>query len=288
LHAAAFGTGGDSQGNTLSQSFATVPGQTYNVDFDAGIFGMKTGLMQLRVQAIGNSSVLDQTVTPPYAGTYVPKLVRFQHYHNQFVADSNMTTLRFTDLGLGNTNADTILDTVSVVGPVPPSMSVVNGDFEAGAVDWVATGAAGISSGVFPHTGDFYGYRGNASNTAGSLTNDIVIPQGSTSVKLSFWLNITSGQAATAQPPDTLTVGIFVPTGLGGLVELTLATFTQADRGSNQAGNPYYVQKTIDLGDYLTFTLATKLVFRFSSSNSTPSPTIFRIDDVRLEALLSP
>jgi hypothetical protein len=91
----------------------------YTLDFDAGIYGQKTGTLQLRVQVLGRSVPLDQTVTPPYAGTYSANLVIFGHYHFVFTADSSTCTLLFTDIGLGNASADTIVDTVSIVGPPP-------------------------------------------------------------------------------------------------------------------------------------------------------------------------
>ena len=94
-------------------------GQVYTLDFDSGIFGQTSSTLQLRVQVIGNSSLIDQTLTPPYAGTYTPSQMIFQHYHFTFTANSSTTVLQFTDVGLGNASADTILDTVSVVGPPP-------------------------------------------------------------------------------------------------------------------------------------------------------------------------
>jgi hypothetical protein len=118
-HGAALNAGGDFQGDTLSQTFGTIPGQVYSVDFDAGIFGQETGTLQLRVQVKGTAVLLDQTVTPPYAGTYTPGAVIFQHYHYVFTSDTSTATLQFSDIGLGNGGADTIIDTVLVVGPPP-------------------------------------------------------------------------------------------------------------------------------------------------------------------------
>src|SRR6266404_5682850 len=54
-------------GGVLSQTLTTTAGQAYSVDFDAGIFGVKTGSVKMRVQAIGTSTLLDQTVAPPAA-----------------------------------------------------------------------------------------------------------------------------------------------------------------------------------------------------------------------------
>ena len=135
-HAAAFGFGSDSQGNTLSQQFVTVPGQVYTLDFDSGIFGIKTATMQLEVKVTGNSTLIDDTVTPPYAGTTSPSAVIFQHYHYSFTADSNTAVLQFSDIGLGNANADTIVDTVSINGSTPATASLlVGGNFDTPPFD---------------------------------------------------------------------------------------------------------------------------------------------------------
>src|SRR5205085_11630060 len=82
-HGAAFSEGGDSQGDTLSQSFLTTAGKVYTVDFDAGVYGTRTGNpLQLEVQVLGTAgTLLDQTVTPPDAGTVDTSSVVFQHYH---------------------------------------------------------------------------------------------------------------------------------------------------------------------------------------------------------------
>src|SRR5205823_1307143 len=70
-HSAAFGV----QGAILSQVVNLAIGQTYNLDFDAGIFGKKTGSVNLQAQVLGGSILLDQTVTPPSANTTDPNSV---------------------------------------------------------------------------------------------------------------------------------------------------------------------------------------------------------------------
>jgi len=120
-HAAAFSLGGNSQGNMLSQSFATTIGQVYTLDFDAGVYGVRSlGPLQLQVQVTGSDTLLAETVTPPYNANFDP--APFDHFNFTFTADSLTTTLKFTDVGLGNNAADVILDTVSVVG-VPEPMT---------------------------------------------------------------------------------------------------------------------------------------------------------------------
>jgi hypothetical protein len=137
-HSAGFNVGDNSEGNILSQSFATTAGQVYRMDFDAGVFGVPdTGsTLQLRVQVFGTATPLDQTVTPPSADTFDPNSVIFQHYYFTFTADSTTTTLQFSDMGTGNAGADTMVDTVSVV---PDQNILVNGDFETGPFDTIGT-----------------------------------------------------------------------------------------------------------------------------------------------------
>src|SRR4051794_8151268 len=138
MYAAAFNVGGDSQGTVLSQSFSTVAGGFYQLDFDTGIYGQRSGApLRLRVQVIdtsSNSVILDQMVVPPDAGTFNAAAVAFGHYTFSFAAGSASTTLQFTDVGAGNQAADTMVDTVSVVASTPlpatgPNLTT-NGDFE--------------------------------------------------------------------------------------------------------------------------------------------------------------
>jgi len=118
-HGAALSSGGNSQGDTLAQTFSTVNNQMYAVDFDAGIFGKRSGApLQIRTEILGAGALVNQLVTPPEAGTYDPALVTFQHYRFTFSANSSTTTLRFTSVGLGNGGADQVIDTV-VVTAVP-------------------------------------------------------------------------------------------------------------------------------------------------------------------------
>ena len=122
-HSAGFSVGGDSTGNILAQTFNTVPNQTYTFDFDAGVYGVPGGSpLQLQAQVVGNNSLFNVTVTPPAALTIHPSLVTFQHYHYMFVADSSTATVQFMDVIGNNSEADVMLDTVSIL-PVPPTFA---------------------------------------------------------------------------------------------------------------------------------------------------------------------
>jgi len=56
------------------------------VEFDAGIFGIRdAGPLHLNVQVLGTATLLDETITPPEAGSFNP--ATFHHYRYTFVAD---------------------------------------------------------------------------------------------------------------------------------------------------------------------------------------------------------
>jgi Protein of unknown function (DUF642) len=115
-NSASFSEGGDFTGDAISQRVSTVAGKTYTLSFQAGVFGVRSGNpQQLRVQVKGSTARLDQTVTPPEAGTYTPSSVKFQRYSFNFTADSTSQTVVFTDVGTANSTADVQLDDVSVV-----------------------------------------------------------------------------------------------------------------------------------------------------------------------------
>ncbi|HJT81847.1 MAG TPA: SdrD B-like domain-containing protein [Chthoniobacterales bacterium] len=116
-HSAGLSAGFDSQGDSISQSFTTTSNQKYNLDFDAGIFGRRSGNpLQVRVEVIGtgNVTLVNSVITPPDAGTWTPSQVAFNHYQFPFTANGSGATVRFTSIGLGNANADQMVDTVSV------------------------------------------------------------------------------------------------------------------------------------------------------------------------------
>ena len=108
--------GGNSEGNTLSQTFSTSNGQLYSVEFDAAISGQRNGNpLQLNVQVLGSGTLLDQTVTPSDAFTFDPNAVVFDHYSFTFTANSATTTLQFSDVGTWQHRRRYVLDSVVLV-----------------------------------------------------------------------------------------------------------------------------------------------------------------------------
>jgi hypothetical protein len=204
-HGAALTAGHDSQGDTLSQTFSTQSGHVYSVDFDAGIYGQRAGnSLQLQVQVFGSGALLNQLVTPPEAHTFTPSAVTFQHFHFTFTANSTNATLRFTSIGAGNSNADQVVDTISIVqigtGPTPtptptPSpgptptvriatSSVLVNEGATATVTITASTAPVTPLTVFYHTTGTAGLGSDysLSGTVGS----VVIPAGQTSATIQF------------------------------------------------------------------------------------------------------
>ncbi len=195
LHAAAFNAGGDSEGDTLSQSFSTSVGQIYTLDFYAGVAGVPDNgsTLQLNVQVLGMTTLVDATITPPVEGTSDANLVRFQHYQFTFTADSTTTTLTFTDIGTGNALADTMLDTVSVN---PQGTQLTNGDFETPPFDthqatgWMIGGTGRIEEKMDGATTPTHSA---AFGTGGNYQNSILSQSFSTLPGRQYVLDFDSG-----------------------------------------------------------------------------------------------
>jgi hypothetical protein len=137
--AAAFSVGNDSQGDMLSQTLATTIGQTYALNFDSGVFGEPAnGPLTLQIQVFGASmdTLVNDTIAPPENNNFDP--ATFSHYTYSFTADSASTTLKFTDGGLGNANADVMLDTVSVTTVPEPGGAALTmfGAISLGLIAW--------------------------------------------------------------------------------------------------------------------------------------------------------
>lgn len=101
----------------LSQSFATIPGVTYQLAFDAGVYSLNTNPQKLRTTIRGRETLVsnDFTLTGSGKGTNVwiaRTLV--------FTADSNSTQITFADISSFTSNVDLLIDHVRVIDPTPP------------------------------------------------------------------------------------------------------------------------------------------------------------------------
>lgn len=108
----------------ISQSFATVPGTRYTLEFD--YWGWATpNLQRLGVQVAGNAVLISRALTA--YGSLPP--VTYHTFKANFVADSEVTTLTFKDLTRPNNTfaSDLVLDRVSVVDYAPHVAGSVDG-----------------------------------------------------------------------------------------------------------------------------------------------------------------
>ncbi|MEO5917529.1 MAG: Ig-like domain-containing protein [Luteolibacter sp.] len=93
-----------------SQSFPTISGQTYTVEFDMGVVG--TVQQQVQVALTGAASLL--TVTDSATGNNALASTWQYKKSHDFVADSATTVLTFTDVSSTAASVDLLLDRVRV------------------------------------------------------------------------------------------------------------------------------------------------------------------------------
>ena len=225
---AAFSIGGTSDGNILFQTFSTVAGQAYSVDFDSWIFGVRSGdPLQLNVQVVGTGTPVNRTITPPDALTSDPNALAIGHYQFIFIADSSSTKLQFTDIGLGNDDADTLLDTVVVQQtsiPAPTTLPLVNGDFETGPYNqngtvtgWTVSGRGRVA--VIAE-GATSGAVSAALSPGGDFQDDILSQRFFTTAGQEYALDFDAAVYGVTDSTQNLRVRV---AGNAGLLDLTVA-----------------------------------------------------------------
>ena len=149
---------------------------------------------------------------------------------------------------------------------------ITNGGFETGTPPWVISGQVTRSTGSFPHSGVAYMILNGVNNSSGTLYQQVAIPSG-TSPNLTFWLNITTSEAAGAAVYDRLFIEVRSTTGT---LLATLATFSNQNSGTAGA----YVQR----GPYNLSSFAGQTVrIQFRGTNDVTLPTSFRVDDVSVK-----
>jgi hypothetical protein len=144
---------------------------------------------------------------------------------------------------------------------------IVNGGFEGSAAPWTLSGA---SQGTFsPHTGTGYLILGVDNNANHRAFQQITIPSGA-SPSLTFWLNITTNETATATEFDRLFVEV---RSTSGALLATLATFSNLNGG---AAGHYTLRGPNSLASFAGQTV--RIQFRATTDSSLT--TFFRVDDV--------
>ena len=149
---------------------------------------------------------------------------------------------------------------------------ITNNGFETGTPPWTISGQVTRSTGTFPHSGVAYMIINGVNSSSGTLFQQVTIPSGS-SPNLTFWLNITTSEAAGASVFDRLFIEV---RSTSGTLLATLATFSNQNSGT--AG--VYVQR----GPYNLSSFAGQTVrIQFRGTNDITLPTSFRVDDVSVK-----
>lgn len=127
--AIAFNAGNSSSNSNLWQTFSTISGRTYDVDFDFGATSL--GTQQLNVGVLGangstslatySASDHNTTNTTNTNASYKP----LSHFSFSFMANGTTATLIFSDTGNPTIDQDGVLDNVRVteVQTVPEPLS---------------------------------------------------------------------------------------------------------------------------------------------------------------------
>lgn len=97
----------------LTQSFPTVAGMSYTVEFDVGALAYNTSAESLVVAVTGINVLLSRSVSVSGIGGGV---TRWLPQSFTFVADTNTSTISFRDTSAANSAIDLLLDNVRVTG----------------------------------------------------------------------------------------------------------------------------------------------------------------------------
>jgi Zn-dependent metalloprotease len=148
---------------------------------------------------------------------------------------------------------------------------ILNPGFESGTTPWVVSGQVTRSTGAFPHSGVAYMIINGVNSTSGTLYQTVTIPSGGGN--LSFWLNITTSEAAGASVFDRLFIEI---RSTGGTLLATLTTFSNQNSGTAGA---YVLRGPYNLSSFAGQTVR----IQFRGTNDITLPTSFRVDDVTVQ-----
>src|SRR5690349_11229994 len=150
--------------------------------------------------------------------------------------------------------------------------TIVNPGFETGTTPWTISGQVTRSTGSFPHSGTAYMILNGVNSTSGTLFQTVTVPTNGCT-NLSFWLNITTSEAAGASVFDRLFIEV---RSTSGTLLATLATFSNQNSGT---AGVYVLRGPFNLSSFAGQTVR----IQFRGTNDITLPTSFRVDDVSLQ-----
>ncbi|MHC1763795.1 MAG: immunoglobulin domain-containing protein [Verrucomicrobiia bacterium] len=202
-----FFNGGQTPANgVLSQSFSTVAGRTYALDFDAGVLAYNYLEQRMQVTVRGSGVLLSRTISVYGKGggssAWVPQSFKF-------TADSGMATLTFQDVSPNTMSLDLLLDNVSVtgtgvsseppipapvIGPQPADITVTAGS--PASFNVVVSGAGTLT----------YQWRFNGSPISGATASTYLINSVQSAQAGSYDVVVSNGSSSTTSSAAVLTV----------------------------------------------------------------------------------
>ncbi len=191
LTLAVFNAGQSTPNGSVSQSFATVPGESYQLTFDMGALAFNTAQQHLNVIVSGTQVLLNTTPSIQGVGGGNSNWISLSY---TFVADSETTTLALADVSSTTTNIDLLLDNVRIIGQAPTRTLTVSSSTPGALITVAPDDIDGYGTG----TADFT--RNYAKDTEVSLT----APAGIGASVFSKWLKDGADFAST--PAITVTL----------------------------------------------------------------------------------
>lgn len=149
---------------------------------------------------------------------------------------------------------------------------ITNQGFETGTTPWIISSQVTRSTGAYPHGGVAYMIINGVNSSTGTLYQTVTIPSGC-APNLSFWLNITTSEAAGAAVYDRLYIEV---RNTSGTLLGTLATFTNQNSGT---AGVYVLRGPYNLSSWAGQTVR----IQFRGTNDITLPTSFRVDDVAVQ-----
>ncbi|MEY3895251.1 MAG: hypothetical protein RLZZ214_770 [Verrucomicrobiota bacterium] len=140
----AFNGSNSTPGGILTQSFATTPGQIYQLALDCGVFSNSGGTQRLQVIVEGATTLVSDTVSVQRVGNNSTTWV-YKSY--LFTANSISTDLHFTDVSTITNDIDLLLDNVRITARDTLSLAVTSSPFGGANLTASPADTGGIGAG---------------------------------------------------------------------------------------------------------------------------------------------
>lgn len=205
-----FNSGQSAPNGVLSQSFGTVPGQTYSLAFDAGVLAYNFNEQRLQVTVRGQGVLLARTVSVFGKGG---GSTTWAAQSFTFVADSADTTVTFADVSPTTLNLDMVLDNVRVsaaTGTTPPGQPLAIVTQPASLR--IAAGSSAAFSVVASGTGVLtYQWRFNGNDIPGATGSSYTVNSAQAVHEGSYSVVVSNGSTSVTSAAAVLAVEAPLP-----------------------------------------------------------------------------